>query len=210
MAADVQEEVRKVQDLIERKNRIEEEIKELHDVLESQNGVGMTGNLVDNEDYPRQDIDVYTVRVARNKIICLQNDHKALMKQIEEGLHHVHAAAREKKKLAGESQTTGGDTSDDEQSTPFLTVDHVSPGSPAEKAGLQLGDRIVKFGSVNAENFQNMQNIASVVQHSKGQSLGIILRRANNIYRLSLTPSEWPGRGLLGCNIVPLKNATPK
>lgn len=30
------------------------------------------------------------------------------MKQIEEGLHHVHAAAREKKKLAGESQTTGG------------------------------------------------------------------------------------------------------
>ena len=36
----------------------------------------------------------------------LQNDHKALMKEIEEGLHHVHAAAREKKKLADEHQTT--------------------------------------------------------------------------------------------------------
>jgi hypothetical protein len=30
----------------------------------------MTGNLVDNEDYPRQDIDVYAVRFARNRIIC--------------------------------------------------------------------------------------------------------------------------------------------
>ena len=28
------------------------------------------------------------------------------MKEIEEGLHHVHAAAREKKKLADEHQTT--------------------------------------------------------------------------------------------------------
>lgn len=30
----------------------------------------MTGNLVDNEDYPRQDIDLYAVRFARNRIIC--------------------------------------------------------------------------------------------------------------------------------------------
>ncbi len=30
----------------------------------------MTGNLVDNEDYPRQDIDVYAVRYARNRVIC--------------------------------------------------------------------------------------------------------------------------------------------
>lgn len=31
----------------------------------------MSGKLVDNDDYPRQDIDVYAVRFARNRIICM-------------------------------------------------------------------------------------------------------------------------------------------
>jgi hypothetical protein len=35
-----------------------------------QNRVGMTENLVDIEGYPRNDIDVYQVRLARHKIIC--------------------------------------------------------------------------------------------------------------------------------------------
>lgn len=34
--------------------------------------------------------------------------------------------------------------------------------------GLRVGDEVVEFGSVNAGNFQNLQNIASVVQHSEG------------------------------------------
>lgn len=34
--------------------------------------------------------------------------------------------------------------------------------------GLRVGDEVVEFGSVNAANFQNLQNIASVVQHSEG------------------------------------------
>jgi len=57
--------------------------------------VGLSGPLVDNDGYPREDIDVYVVRHARHRIICLQNDHKALIKEIEEGLHQVHAHYRE-------------------------------------------------------------------------------------------------------------------
>lgn len=34
--------------------------------------------------------------------------------------------------------------------------------------GLRVGDEVIEFGSVNAKNFQNLQNIASVVQHSEG------------------------------------------
>lgn len=30
----------------------------------------MHEKLIDDENYPRSDIDVYTVRVARNRIIC--------------------------------------------------------------------------------------------------------------------------------------------
>lgn len=36
--------------------------------------VGMTERLVDNEGFPRNDIDVYQVRTARNKIICRFSD----------------------------------------------------------------------------------------------------------------------------------------
>lgn len=37
--------------------------------LPQQGDVGMKGPLVDNEGFPRADIDVYAVRVARNKTI---------------------------------------------------------------------------------------------------------------------------------------------
>lgn len=39
-------------------------------VFFQQKGVGMNEKLIDEDNYPRSDIDVYTVRVARNRIIC--------------------------------------------------------------------------------------------------------------------------------------------
>ena len=33
-----------------------------------------------------------------------------------------------------------------------------------------MDDEIVEFGSVNTQNFQSLQNIGSVVQHSEGVS----------------------------------------
>lgn len=36
---------------------------------------------------------------------------------------------------------------------------------------MKIGDGVVQFGSVTAENFQGLQNIASVVQHSVNVSL---------------------------------------
>ena len=38
-----------------------------------------------------------------------------------------------------------------------------------------MGDEIVRFGSINSGNFQNMQAVASVVQHSKGVRYTYIL-----------------------------------
>lgn len=38
--------------------------------------------------------------------------------------------------------------------------------------GLQVDDEIVEFGSVNTQNFQSLQNVGTVVQHSEGVSLG--------------------------------------
>ncbi|MPC85223.1 26S proteasome non-ATPase regulatory subunit 9 [Portunus trituberculatus] len=56
---------------------------------------------------------------------------------------------------------------------PFAKVDHVMPGSPANMAGLQEGDLLSKFGSVTAENFCNLTNVAAVVQHSVNSAIQV-------------------------------------
>lgn len=56
--------------LMEEKDRIESAIREQTMVLESNNNIGMQESLVDEQGFPRNDIDVYKVRHARHQIIC--------------------------------------------------------------------------------------------------------------------------------------------
>ncbi|XP_070551801.1 26S proteasome non-ATPase regulatory subunit 9-like [Ptychodera flava] len=203
MAASCRENAREnVKQLIQRKDNIEAEIKELYEVLDSQRGVGMQGPLIDNEGYPRSDIDVYTVRTARNKIICLQNDHKDLMKQIEQGLHVLHGQERQ---VISRNQEEKMET-DSARPRPFAKIDTVSPGSPAAIGGLVSGDTLLKFGSVTTENFRSLQNIAEVVQHSQRRPVSVTVIRNKELIHLGITPQPWSGRGLIGCNIVPLSS----
>ncbi|XP_044514703.1 26S proteasome non-ATPase regulatory subunit 9 [Gracilinanus agilis] len=202
-----------VQELVRRKDEIEAQIKAYYEVLEDQKGVGMNEPLVDIEGYPRADVDVYQVRTARHNIICLQNDHKALMKQVEEALHQLHARGKEKQaKDAAEAQNEAmnqgqGSSWGPGQSLPqpFAKVNSISPGSPASNSGLQVDDEIVEFGSVNTHNFQNLQNIGTVVQHSEGHPLNVTVLRRGERLQLRLVPMRWAGKGLLGCNIIPLQ-----
>merc|ERR1711936_905297 len=83
-----------VLELMKQKEDLEEEIKALNQVLESQN-VGMEEPLVDEEGFPRGDIDVYQVRHARHNIRTKGNDLINLVANIEKGLHSLHAQARE-------------------------------------------------------------------------------------------------------------------
>jgi len=185
---------------MQKKEEIEREIKHLGDVLASQKNVGMHSPLVDAEGYPRMDIDVAQVRHARHRIICLQNDHKAVMKEIEENLHHVLAKNAE----TGDGPRENMDVDEiTENLTPIARVDKVMSGSPAEFSGLMEGDKLVKFGSVTSENFRNLQDISTVVQHSVGKPLELTVLRNSKPIQLHLTPSTWSGRGLLGCNLMP-------
>ena len=54
----------------------------------------MTGPLVDEQDFPRNDIDVYSVRDARSKINRLENDAKEIMIKIQTKLEEYHALNR--------------------------------------------------------------------------------------------------------------------
>ncbi|DAZ97327.1 TPA: LOW QUALITY PROTEIN: hypothetical protein N0F65_003691 [Lagenidium giganteum] len=79
--------------LSEAKDKIEAEIAAIAEELTGgANPPGLTGPLVDSEGFPRADIDVYRVRHQRHAFACLQTDHKAVMKQIEQMLPQVFAA----------------------------------------------------------------------------------------------------------------------
>ncbi|KAM6155772.1 26S proteasome non-ATPase regulatory subunit 9 [Rhynchocyon petersi] len=191
-----------VKELMRRKEEIEAQIKANYEVLESQKGIGMNEPLVDCEDYPRSDVDLYQVRTARHNIVCLQNDHKAIMKQVEEALHQLHARDKEKQaRDMAEAQSEAMSRTPDQgahSTKAFAKVNSISPGSPASTAGLQVDDEIVEFGSVNTQNFQSLQNVGSVVQHSEGKPLNVTVIRRGERHQLRLVPTRWAGKGLLG------------
>ncbi|KAJ4425797.1 hypothetical protein ANN_27422 [Periplaneta americana] len=168
-------------------------------ILDS-NGVGMTEPLVDSYGYPRQDVDVYQVRHARHRVICLMNDHSSMMTHIEQGLHMLHAQQREGVGLPADPPRTVI-----RHTEPIARVNFVAQNSPAEEAGICVEDLIVEFGSVHAGNFRSLHDIGAVVQHSQGQQISVCVKRHDELVRLRLVPHIWAGRGLLGCNIIPVE-----
>ena len=110
------------------------------------------------------------VRTTRSKIINLRNDYKALMNQIEDGLHAHHAelrangtgAAARSNELMGSLALPGP------VDEPFASVSSVISGSPASEAGLRIGDQIILFGSVNRSNHDKLSKVAAEVQGNEG------------------------------------------
>ncbi|XP_076269021.1 26S proteasome non-ATPase regulatory subunit 9 [Rhynchophorus ferrugineus] len=192
-----------VLELMKQKDKIEDEIKELTGIL-TQNGVGMNDPLVDDEGFPISSIDIYQVRHARHRIICLQNDHKSLMKRIENGLQGYYSASSSENVMDIQSCGINMRSENIIHITPFAKVTIVSGGSPADYAGIKTDDEIVEFGSVNSSNFKAITDIATVVQHSEGSSVSVKVKRGERFATVNLIPKKWAGRGLLGCNIVVL------
>ncbi|XP_044730062.1 26S proteasome non-ATPase regulatory subunit 9 [Chrysoperla carnea] len=202
----------KVLKLINEKDKIEAQIKELNLILTT-NNVGLRDPLVDDEGFPLSHVDVYQVRHARHKIICLQNDHKAIMKQIEKGLYEIYGQGNGEPNATGGSLQTIGETTIIPASTttsaplnPIARVNMVREGSPADIDGIRVDDLIVEFGSLNINNFEELMDFAKVAKHSEGIPMQVKIMRNNKLVEVSLTPRTWVGRGLLGCNILPLES----
>ncbi|KAK3831096.1 MAG: proteasome 26S non-ATPase subunit 9 [Linnemannia gamsii] len=218
----------KAQALMKQKDELEAEIKQQQDDLQSQK-VGMNDQLIDSNGFPRSDIDLVVVRTARSNIIRLKNDMKALMLQIEEALHAVHAEAlEEKQRQAAEKKkeqellgtmpagsaaptTTTTPAITDEAALerslpPFARVNSVAPDSPAQEAGLVQGDKIVVFGTVNANTSNTLPTLSAHVQSRENKPIVVKVQRGDStdLVSLILVPKQgWGGRGLLGCHIVP-------
>lgn len=59
--------------------------------------------------------------------------------------------------------------------TPFAKISLVSEGSPAEIAGLKVGDLLSQFGQINIYSLDWLKQIAGVVKESV--PIGIIIMR---------------------------------
>jgi regulator of sigma E protease len=81
-------------------------------------------------------------------------------------------------------------------------VASVSPGSPAEAAGLQVGDVIVKANSTPILNMQDLQQFS---QQHLGQSIALTIERNGQTLQVQLVPREhWPqGDGPIGIGLRP-------
>lgn len=166
------------------------------------------------------------------------------MSRIEKGLHEHHARLQEQAQsnaaATASAHTTGSThTAPGALEAPFAKVNSVVASSPAEMAGLQVGDSITKFGWVDWTNHDKLARLTQVVSQNEGVSNSLKLGytwpwegctsqrdedRANEMQlpiivkvlrpnsagpaqsmEMQLTPRRnWGGRGMLGCNLLPL------
>ncbi|CAL1162481.1 unnamed protein product [Cladocopium goreaui] len=209
------EEFRKLE---QEKNRLEGEIKTLYEYLTEDGMPGVSGPLVDDEGFPRGDIDLYAVRQARNKYVCAQTDHIEVMKKIEQAIAAIHASAkvdvpRERPAAKMEEDLPENDSDNVflqvKLTTPFATIDEVSEASPAAAAGLRVGDQVCRFGAVSMQDTGDLNAcfnaIRELVPQSVGTPIKVLVLRGEPPVRaeLELVPQQWSGRGLLGCHMAP-------
>ncbi|UNI20995.1 putative 26S proteasome regulatory subunit [Purpureocillium takamizusanense] len=198
-------------ELQRKKDDTEAELKALGAVLDS-HGVDMETSLLTRDGFPRADIDVAQIRTTRARIIRLRNDYKDLMANIEKFLHEHFANVDDAEPVptASSQQAILPDSLPTAAEEVFARVNSVAPGSPAERAGLKAGDEIRVFGYVNKSNHDNLKKVAECVQGNEGGNIFIRVSRTSGVsqreeLRLTLTPtSDWGGRGMLGCHILPL------
>ncbi|KAI1827966.1 hypothetical protein F4861DRAFT_490111 [Xylaria intraflava] len=199
-------------ELQRKKDNMEAELKALGGVLDSHN-VNMETPLMTPDGFPRADIDVAQIRTTRSRIIHLKNDYKDLMNAIEKHLHEHFASLRDTDDVAStpaNGATMMGDAVPETLEIPFAKVNSVVSDSPAESAGLKVGDEIRNFGYVNKSNHDGLRKVAECVQGNEGQRVLVKVSRRGEFgtrqeLQFYLTPRRnWGGRGLLGCHILPL------
>jgi len=77
------------------------------------------------------------------------------------------------------------------------TIGALTPGYPAQKAGIEKGDRILSMGQVPVSHWSEM---ARIIHASAGKSLTLKILRGTEELELSVTPvlDEKSGKGLMG------------
>lgn len=209
---------------------LEAEMAEIVARLTAEGQPGLPGGeaLVDAEGFPRSDVDVYRVRHDRHRLACLRTDVRALTDAMEAKLVEVHGLMRELPKgfslaeggvgapRAGTPAPGAGRGGAGGQGRAFGVIDEVSPSGPAEEDGLRVGDLVTDFagirlhagvgGASGGETAEGLlPKVAETLARNEGKPIQVTVLRRGESTTLSLTPRPWPGRGLLGAHLRPLR-----
>jgi regulator of sigma E protease len=74
----------------------------------------------------------------------------------------------------------------------LVTINNVSPNSPAEQAGLKSGDRIL---TINGKPVENREDIVRAAYDNTGKPIAMELKRGAENYSVTLTPRVNPPKG---------------
>ena len=187
--------------LMNSKSEVESELDSIADTLNSEafSNIGLQKPLTDEEGFPLAGIDLHQVRQLRNRFAILTTDHADLLRKIEESIHMIHEHAR----------NTGSVTSGERSALlPFGRVETVAPDSAAEAAGILVGDKVVKFGSLSCvteagmkQCYESIPSTLHAIRFDSSLEVRVIrIGRANEVIELNVTPRD----GRIGCLIRPI------
>uniref|UniRef100_A0A914C3Q5 26S proteasome non-ATPase regulatory subunit 9 n=1 Tax=Acrobeloides nanus TaxID=290746 RepID=A0A914C3Q5_9BILA len=179
---------------------IDRKLEELYEVLKA-NHTDMTSPLVDNEDFPLPNMDLYAVRTARHNINCLQNDRKKLSEEFEKIMFALHEEEKFKKLEIEPKKPKTDETAPVHRSSnkPFAKIDKVSFNSPAYIANIKPGDLIIQFGNLHADNYTKLDQLSEIVKANIDKFIKLTVIRDGHPVRLEVKPGKWDGPGVLGC-----------
>lgn len=172
-----------------------------HMAVLTSNGVNMQTPLIDAQGFPLANKDLVAIRTARQRINVLRNDLKAVRDRVSKLLELA---------INGDTApqpASRSETKKDEQLKAFARVNSVAESSPAQTAGLQQGDQILRFGSVTPESPKGLAALAAPGVVVDGTSIQLLVRRDGVAQAVALTlvpRADWGARGLLGCHLLPL------
>jgi len=197
--------------LTKRKYEIETELSQQYDVLTA-NSIDLTSPLTDADGFPRADVpDLASVRVARARICELKNDHRETIDQLARTLQILMPQKLGSPICPPIIRSTTNQISSNSLKA-FAQVDLVASNSPAEQAGLKVGDQIVRFGPLDYDNHDELQALGKLVAQAEGKWITVVCFRiaegkGRSMISMELKPhSGWGGRGLLGCHIIPIES----
>mmetsp|Transcript_1090 Transcript_1090/g.3739 ORF Transcript_1090/g.3739 Transcript_1090/m.3739 type:complete len:269 (+) Transcript_1090:2514-3320(+) len=186
-------------------------------------GFGMDRALVDTDNFPLANVDHYAIRKMRGEVNQWRNDLKALVDKIENEMHELHRVAREEGQVnAGKSmgkdegstnlesdvsrKAKGSLSATSSGLKPFLYIGEIHDNSPAQEAGLRLGDQVTRFGPVTKKQVdqRGLACVAEAVQERLNEEMVVLVRRRgeNEERELKFVPRVWSGRGYLGCSVT--------
>lgn len=189
---------------------------------------GIKDALVDAEGFPRSDVDIFRVREQRNRLACINTDHKALMKEIEAEMFRLHESLLAKSDAEDKPEDSGSTFKSSESSSsgdnmksgtpmaatastmaayeslsPIGKISELADNSPAKQANLKDNDHIIAFGPITIVTHGNVTNamsaIASIVKEN--EPITLVIDRNGKLMQLNIVPKKWEGRGILGCRL---------